>query len=124
METIVNLQGRSPDSYSKMIEHVVSYRTQNESCGGEGGGKDGGEGGRQPLRVSVELEKQRPELVRLAPLADLVRASSLASRILSLAECMGRVELSLSLSLSSPFLPLLYPTRCGETGSSHTRPMW
>ena len=87
-----------------MIEHVVSYRTQNESCGGEGGGEDGGEEGRQPLGVSVELEKQRPELVRLAPLADVVRASSLASRI-PLSVWEGQNSLSL---ISLPPSPISY----------------
>ena len=59
------LQGRHVPEYARMIQHVAAYNDSLKSV--DSGGKTRG-----PLRVSVELEKKRPALTELVPLADVV----------------------------------------------------
>ena len=64
------MQGRSPGSYSRMIEQVISYRKQrcHESREDE---RVRDVVGMRP-GVSVELEKKGEDRIQLAPLADVV----------------------------------------------------
>ena len=71
-------QGRNPHEYSKMVNQVVAYRKQLQiqHTGRDGGGSpelSAGNLRRVGLGVSVEMEKTKPELAALMPLADVVR---------------------------------------------------
>ena len=59
------LQGRHVPEYARMIQHVAAYNDSLKAV--DNGGKT-----KRPLRVSVELEKKRPALAELVPLADVV----------------------------------------------------
>jgi ketohexokinase len=68
----IHFEGRSPESYSRMIERVVSCRTESDvSYRTESDERERRRGSWCP-GVSVELEKRLEDSAQLASLADVV----------------------------------------------------
>lgn len=75
----MTLQGRNPPEYAKMAALVSAYNASHLLKEGSGGGKEGERGSlevegqrKRRLKVSIEIEKPRPEVALLFPLADVV----------------------------------------------------
>ena len=63
----IHLQGRNPSECSKMVEHIHKSR--------EAAAAAAGDPNRHVVTVSIEVEKTKPELRALIPLADVVSTS-------------------------------------------------
>ena len=61
------MQGRNPSEYSKMVEHIRRIKKAAANS----------------VTVSIEVEKTKPELASLIPLADVVRTNHLSLSLIT-----------------------------------------
>ena len=59
------VQGRNPSEYSKMVEYIHRIKSSAAAVKSDSS--------RREVTISIEVEKTKPELTSLIPLADVVR---------------------------------------------------